>query len=249
MKSSVYEVEHQVEATHWWFVTRRDLFRSLIDRISIPQAAKIVDVGSSTGTNLRLLKEMGYTQVLGLDMSQEAVDFCEEKNLGHVIKGSILSAPFESNSVDLVLATDIIEHLDDDLSGLREIVRILKPGGKALITVPAFQSLWGLQDEVSHHKRRYRLNPFLKQIETTGLKILDSFYFNYLLFFPIWLARQLIRIFGIELKSENEVNTSALNSVLRTIFKIDVMTARIIKPPFGVSLLVLVEKDKSHGSK
>ena len=101
-----------------------------------------------------------------------------------------------------MLATDVIEHVDDDLLALQEVARVLKPQGFALITVPTFPSLWGLQDEVAHHKRRYRKNELLALIEKSGLQPLRNYYFNYLLFVPIWLARQIIKLTGAEFKSE-----------------------------------------------
>jgi ubiquinone/menaquinone biosynthesis C-methylase UbiE len=91
-----------------------------------------------------MLSDLGFKHVTGVDMSDDAIRFCAEKGLGHVEK-----LPFDNVSFDVVLATDIIEHVDDDNRALAEIARVLRPGGKVLITVPAFQALWGLQDEVA----------------------------------------------------------------------------------------------------
>ena len=108
------------------------------------------------GTNLRLLQELGICRTArGLDLSDDAIRWCAEKGLGTVEKGDVCNLPFGEASFELVLATDIIEHVDDDLQAITEIRRVLAPGGTAIITVPAFQSLWGLQDDVAHHKRRY----------------------------------------------------------------------------------------------
>jgi SAM-dependent methyltransferase len=150
--------------------------------------------------------------------------------------------PFGDAIYDLVLATDIVEHVDDDALALREIARVLRPGGVALLTVPAFQSLWGLQDKVSHHKRRYRLTNLLDRVLGADLTPLRAYYFNYLLFMPIWLARQVIALLDIPLKSENQVNSALLNRVLTAIFGLDVRTAGLVRPPFGVSALVIARK-------
>ncbi len=242
MDYSTYEVEAQVEATHWWFVGRRKLFSQIIKTFDLPNGATVLDIGTSTGTNLRMLRELGFCNVRGLDLHDEAIHWCADKGLGQVDKGDICDIPSSDNIYDLVMATDIIEHVDDDIAALHEIKRVLKPGAKAIITVPAFQSLWGLQDEVSQHKRRYRQNELLSKLEQTGLFVEESFYFNYLLFIPIWLVRQIVRILQIKLKSENELNSNIVNLVLSFIFNIDVLTAKKLKLPFGVSILAVITK-------
>lgn len=114
-----------------------------------------------------------------------------------------------------MLATDVLEHLDDDAAAVAEIQRVLRFGGHALITVPAFPSLWGLQDQVAHHKRRYRQQSLLKLLKDSGLHCERVFHFNYLLFGPIWLARQVIRMSRLRLRSENDVNNRSLNKLLQ----------------------------------
>jgi ubiquinone/menaquinone biosynthesis C-methylase UbiE len=158
-------VEAEVEATHWWFVQRRNLFAAEIRRLRLPAKTSILDVGTGTGANLRLLKELGFSRVAGLDPSPDVIRLCAAKGLGVVTPGSACAIPFDDESFDFVMATDVIEHVDDDSLALREIARILKPGGAVLITVPAFRALWGLQDERSHHKQRYRLAALIAKVE------------------------------------------------------------------------------------
>jgi SAM-dependent methyltransferase len=244
MEYSTYEVEAQVEAKHWWFIGRRKLFGEIIKRLKLPISANILDIGTSTGTNLRMLRDLGFKNVRGMDLNNEAIRWCFEKGLGQVDRGDICNIPYLSNTYDLVLATDIIEHVDDDLAALSEINRILKPNGFALISVPAFQSLWGLQDTVSHHKRRYRKSELIQKLDSAQLLVTECFYFNYLLFIPIYVIRQLIRIFDIRLKSENELNPSWVNAILLRVFLLDVLTAKRIKPKFGVSILALAARSE-----
>ncbi|KJS15107.1 MAG: hypothetical protein VR78_09230 [Hoeflea sp. BRH_c9] len=248
MDEAAYAAEAKIEATHWWFVERRRLFSNLIRREGIPADATIVDIGTGTGANLRLLREMGFADVTGIDSSPEAARWCAEKGLGTVKAGDIRALPVADGSVDLVTATDVVEHVDQDEAALREIRRILRPGGVALITVPAFPSLWGLQDEKSHHYRRYRMGPFLRLLERSGLKAERKFHFNFLLFVPIFMARQAIKLARVDLDSENEVNNPLLNRILSAVFRLDVMTAPYLRPPFGVSILVLARRSDSPGN-
>jgi SAM-dependent methyltransferase len=239
MESATYAIEAEVEATHWWFTERRWLFSRLIGRFGLPRDARILDIGTSTGTNLRMLRELGYTRSEGLDASEEAVRWCAEKGYGKVTRGDVCALPFADETFDCVLATDIIEHVDDDVTALREIRRVLKPDGRVLITVPAFMALWGLQDEVGQHKRRYRARQLRTRAESVGLRAGTSFYFNYLLFLPILGVRSLVRRAGIRLQNENQLNSPLLNRVLRVIFRFDVWSARVLHPPFGVSYLMI----------
>ncbi len=242
MEDAVYAVEAEVEATHWWFTERRRLFARLINRMALPTDANILDIGTSTGTNLRMLLGLGFSRCEGLDRSEEAVRWCAEKGYGKVTLGDVCKLPFPDQSFDLVLATDIIEHVDDDVAALREIRRVLKPTGRTLITVPAFKMLWGLQDEVALHKRRYRARELLARMTAAGLHAVKRFYFNYVLFLPILCARTLIRLAGLKMQSENQLNSRFLNRILQLIFRIDIWTAPHLHPPFGVSYLVLADR-------
>jgi hypothetical protein len=122
---------------------------------------------------------------------------------------------------------------------LREIRRVLKSDGRVIITVPAFQSLWGVQDEIGQHKRRYRASQVLQRTNAAGLVVSRKFYFNYLLFLPILLVRTIVRKSHAQVRNENEMNSPLINRVLKWIFRFDVSTAPLLHPPFGVSYLVV----------
>jgi len=239
---AAFAAEAEVEKTHWWFVGRRRLFAKELKQADLPHPARVLDIGTGTGSTLRMLRDLGYSRVTGVDPSEEAIRYCAIKGLGPVINGSLPDLEFADGSFDFVFATDMLEHVDDDARGLREIYRVLAPGSRSLITVPAFNALWGLQDRQAFHKRRYRRRPLLALISAAGLVPLKSYYFNYLLFLPILLARRGIDLLGLELRSENEINSAALNKVLGAVFRFDIMTAPIVRPPFGVSILVVAEK-------
>jgi SAM-dependent methyltransferase len=242
MEIATYAAEAAIEADHWWFVGRRRLFSHIVEGFGLPHSAEILDVGTGTGTNLRMLRDLGFNHVAGVDQSPEAIRFCAEKGLGKVEPGNVCALPFPDRQFDLVLATDVIEHVDDDLAALREIRRVVKPGGHLLLTVPTFQILWGLQDQVSHHKRRYRLHQLLDRLRVADLLPQQHFYFNYLLFLPILGARRLMRIFKVDVASEGEVNTVWLNWILTLLFRFDITTAPRLRLPIGVSALVVATR-------
>ncbi len=186
-----------------------------------------------------MLRELGFTNVTGLDRSPEAIRFCAEKGLGDVKLGDICELPFAGGSFDLVLATDIVEHVADDVAAIAELRRVLKPGGHLLLTVPTFPLLWGHQDVVGHHQRRYKMRDLLRKLRGGGLEPERHFYFNYLLFLPILITRQLMRVLGVRLASEAEMNPGWMNRALLPLFLFDVKTAAWLRPPVGVSGLVI----------
>jgi SAM-dependent methyltransferase len=141
MDAANFAVEAEVERTHWWFSGRRQLFARELVAAGVTGDARILDVGTGTGANLRMLRDLKLEHVTGLDSDELAIQFCASKGLGQVQIGDICAMPFESDAFDLVIATDVIEHVEDDRAALSEIARVLRLGGNVLISVPAFPSL------------------------------------------------------------------------------------------------------------
>jgi SAM-dependent methyltransferase len=242
MKDSVYQAEATLEAYHWWFVGRRRLFSRIIKSLKLDHKCKVLDIGTSTGTNLRMLNNLQFTNVFGLDKNPLAISFCKKKGLKNVELGDVSALPYADNSFELILATDILEHIEDDQRAVGEIKRVLNPGGWALFTAPAFRTLWGPQDDLSNHLRRYSKKELIQKIGDSGLIVKQEFYFNYLLFLPILAARRLLKLFKIELRSENDVNSPMINKILTSVFEMDINMAPRLRPPFGVSILTLAQK-------
>src|ERR1700730_8400269 len=109
-----------------------------------------------------------YGKAKGIDVDEEAVGYCRKRGLLDVYQGGAESLPFEDGSFDLVTALDVLEHLDDDALALREIGRVLRPGGCLLMSVPAHKFMWGDQDEVNLHRRRYVAPEVRDRLTATG---------------------------------------------------------------------------------
>ncbi len=246
MEANAFAAEAAVEAEHWWFRARRKLFARELARFALPRDARILDIGVGTGTNLRMLSEEGFHRVEGLDSHDEAIRFCAAKGLPPVCKGDACELPHSDAHFDVILSTDIIEHVGDDRRALREMRRVLKPGGRLLVTVPAFRILWGIQDEIAHHKRRYRKADLLKALEQSGFEVERSYYFNWLLFVPILLARQIVKRSGMRLRSENDLGGPLVNAILYHIFTLDCHLAPLISMPFGVSILAICRNSRAE---
>ena len=241
MKKITYDIEWNLERTHWWFSGRRRLLKFLLSYLSIQRDSMVIDVGCGVGSNLPLLKSMGF-KVVGIDSECYSLSFAKNLSGTLLINGDVLKLPVKSNSIELVIATDILEHLDDDSMGIKEIHRTLRREGKVILTVPAFKSLWGIQDVVGMHKRRYSKNEFLRKIEREGFIVLKSSYFNFFLFFPIFLGRRLIRLLGVKIESENKINSPLINFFLKTLFSIEPYILKYFSFPFGVSVFCIARK-------
>ena len=244
MEQHTYAIMNRVEDSHWWFVGRRAILEEFLRQIlenpkSKIQNPKLIDVGCGTGANLEMLTHFGEAE--GVDVSKDALDFCRAKGL-KVHEGLAESLPFADESFDVATALDVVEHLDDDVAGLREMRRVLKPGGRALIFVPAFMWLWGVQDDISNHRIRYTRKQIVERLETAGFRIERATYANITFFAPILAGRTLMKITGIKPESENNVNISALNGILGKFFGSERFWLRYFNFPFGVSIVVVARK-------
>lgn len=242
MEAAVFKREAEAQATHWWFVGRRKLVERMLNRLRIGPEHWVLDVGSGTGTNLRLLAARGHRNYLGVEPSQLVIGLCRQHGLGPAICAGAYPLPFADATFDLVMLTDVLEHLDDDARALSEAKRVLKPGAHLLITVPASPALWGAHDVASHHRRRYVMAGLRDLIARAGFEIVEDYHFNFILFPLIWLARRLIDLFKIELESETAVNTPLINRILGWVFALDLWAAPWARVPFGVSIFCLCRK-------
>jgi len=236
MMEHTYTILYEVEQSHWWFIGRRRILAGFVEQICrqvTDRPARILDVGCGTGANLLMLANYGEAE--GVDVSEEALAFCRARGLDKVRLGAAEELPYEDGTFDLVTAFDVVEHMDDDLAGLKEMRRVLRPGGRALLFVPAFMFLWGLQDDVSHHRRRYRLPELRRVLEQAGFEVERSTYANITFFAPILLGRQLMRLTGITTESENSINVPALNGLFGAILGAESTVLRYMNLPFGVS--------------
>lgn len=253
MRPENYGIIFDVEDDHWWFVGRRAVvFAQIEDALGAPasrpreftadgtSAIQLLDIGCGTGATMDHLRK--YGEVQGIDLAMIPLGFSRRRGHQRTMCASATELPFADESFDLVTALDVIEHLDDDVKGLGEIRRVLKPGAPAVIYVPAFQALWGPNDDQSGHKRRYRLPQLQAAAEKAGLKVERISYSNFAMFLPIWLGRKLLNLLGKTEASENRINHPFINNLLAWLFASEANWLRRRRLPFGVSVLCVVRK-------
>lgn len=187
-----YELQtHRVEDRHWWYRGRRSVIERVIEDLQLAGEARILDAGCGSGRNMVEFARHGT--VTGVELSDTSVALARERGAGEVIEGSVLEMPFEPGTFELAASLDVIEHLQDDLAALRELRRVVAPGGALLVTVPAYQWLWSGHDEINHHFRRYTRRSLQQIGEQAGWRQVRTTYFNSLLLPAAILLRVLDR--------------------------------------------------------
>ena len=158
MEATFYQTVYEIEKIHWWCVARQRIVEDVIQRrLRLAPGARVLDVGCGSGAVLEALSER--FEAYGTDTSQLAIDLSRQRGLTNAFCCTLATFPRAELRFDLTTLLDVIEHVDDDLAVLREAHHYLKPGGWALVTVPAYQFLWGPHDVVNHHKRRWPPGP------------------------------------------------------------------------------------------
>ena len=244
MQQHTYAIMDEVEGSHWWFVGRRAILETFLRKITAaasgqPSDVRILDVGCGTGANLEMLSQFGKAE--GVDVSDDALEFCKRKGLT-AQKGLAEKLPFRDESFDITTALDVVEHLDDDVAGLKEMFRVTKKGGHSLIFVPAFMWLWGVQDDISHHRIRYTKKQIIERVELAGFTVERATYANFTFFTPILAGRTLMKVTGLKPESENNVNVSALNGFFGKLLSAERFWLKNFDFPFGVSIVLTARK-------
>ncbi|MGA7873779.1 MAG: class I SAM-dependent methyltransferase [Candidatus Binatus sp.] len=243
MDRELYPLMAQVEDSHWWFCSRRAIVASMLSRLGLSPGARILEPGCGTGGNFAMLARFG--EVYAMDADVEACKFSTARKTAIVEPGQLPDrVPFERIGFDLVVMTDVLEHLDRDQEALSVLRERLKPGGWLLATVPAFSWLWSEHDVTHHHQRRYVAGDLRALFERAGYTVAYLSYYNFLLFPGIAAARLLGRLRKSSAQHEHDLrgHSGLVNSLLRTVFSSERYAIGHLAVPFGVSLLVLARR-------
>ena len=168
MRAAELEEMYNLEETYWWFVGRRRLVADLIRRFAPQPEPRILDVGCGSGGTMVAVEDLG--EITGCDLSPDALSLCRRRGLGRLVGARAEGLPFASESFDVVLGCDVLEHVEHDQEALAEIRRVLRPGGVFIATVPAYPSLWSAHDEILGHWRRYTQRRFREALREGGFR-------------------------------------------------------------------------------
>jgi SAM-dependent methyltransferase len=231
----------EFETTYWFYVARLNILRKLFEQYINP-GELVLNIGCGPGATSRLASEFG--EVVSMDYSHDALSYTRERGMNLLSRADCVALPMRDSSCDLVLCLDVMEHIEDDRAFADEMMRVLVPGGRLLLTVPAGMWQWTRRDDVFGHFRRYSVGSLSRVLAGTGFRLKHTTHFNSLLL-PLNVIDVLVDRFRKNVDDENcypQFNP-ILNSMLRSVFALE--KYMIPRPgfPFGRSLLAIAVRD------
>ncbi len=242
MEKKLYDEMFKMETHHWWFVARRKILLYLIDLFFYKnREAKIADLGCGCGANLFEIRK--HYDAIGMDISQDAKNYCAKRNIKIVIGSLPDKIALPKNSFDMVLMSDVLEHIEDDHKTVKNVSNLLKKGGLMLLTVPAYPFLYTKRDAFHHHKRRYTKKQLHTVLTDNKLSKIILSHYNFWLFPMI----AVIRILGKLFPKKNHpgdltVPPKPINTFLEHLFASERYFLPKITLPFGLSLIAIYQK-------
>ena len=243
---------YEKEQNYWWNISKREMVLSLVHDMSLKENQKGmgvgVDIGCGGGYTAKVFES--NCRMVGVDVSGAALQFCQGRGLRRLcqVDMTAFSLPFKSDSFDLVLALDVIEHVDDDIHALTECRRILKAGGLLIVTVPAFMVLWSPWDEALGHRRRYTASGLAKASQQAGLSVKKLTYMFFFVFPIAVMVRRVKRLFqrdAMSYSSDFIPIPRILNSLLIQIGRLEqwIISKLNFNLPFGLSVVSVQQKN------
>lgn len=238
MEKVAFEMMASDERDHWWFRARRSFIRAAIARVRPPRDCKILDAGCGSGGNLGLMSEFG--RVYGFEFDDGAREIAAATGLAKVAYGSLPSEiPFVGTQFDVVGLFDVLEHLEQPVDAVRSLASRLEPNGALVVTVPAYQWLWGPHDEHCHHFRRYTTASLRSHLEQAGLRVEYVSYLNTLLLPLAILQRIRERVFGYNVAA---MPGRSVNEIFFRIWSLERAWIPSRSAPFGLSVIAIARR-------
>jgi len=244
MDSAEYRRMAQVEQTHWWYQATRRLLRQFIvselPEVEQSTPRRFLDAGCGTGATGAWLADFG--SVIALDTEVEALNLYRQAHPeAQLIHGDISAIDLPDDFVDTALCVTVLYHgeVTDPAAAVRELARVVKPGGLVCLMEPGVQSLRRSHDRVTHAARRFSRRDLDILVQQAGLEIVRSTGAYAFLIPPAWLKSKLEK--G-ESASDLDNNASGLFGILGFIARIERQLLHLVSLPFGLSVIVIARK-------
>jgi len=241
MRKDLYQELFEIENNHWWHKHKQAVIHQFVYKYA--NKGRVLDIGAGTGKMLSDLKAKGW-EVSGIDREQEAIKWSKKRGIKLKLADIEKKLPFKKNSFDLILALDVLEHLDKDKNCVKEMNRVLEQNGLIIITVPVYQRLFDYWDKMLGHRRRYSKNSLRKIIKTNEFKIEFLSYFSMFILIPSVLVRLIKKLFNKTQISDFQTTPLSFISVpiLNFLNKIERMLLLFTSLPLGLSLICVIRK-------
>jgi SAM-dependent methyltransferase len=243
MNPAEYAAMFAVEDRHWWYVgVRREVERWLAGiRPADGTELRILDAGCGTGGLLANLRTPGWRA--GVEISAHGIGFARTRGRAALAQASVSALPFAAESFDAVVSIDVLCHAGvEERQAVEEAARVLRPGGRLLVQVPAFEWLYGEHDAAVWTKRRYRRAEIAGLLADAGLTARRCAYRNALLFPAAAIARLAKRGPTSRDGARSDVRPvpAPVNLVLSVVLALE---RRLRVPfPYGLSVFCVGEK-------
>lgn len=250
MEKTEYQTMAAVELEHWWYGGMRAINAALLDPLYAGRSGIcILDAGCGTGGDALFLSR--YGRVYGLDYAREAVSIGNERIKGRVLGGSVLGLPFPDNSFDLVTSFDVLYHraVPADGPALAELYRVLRPDGRLLIRLPAYEWLRSHHDRQVHTRHRYTAREVQTLLENAGFCV-ERISYALSLLFPIPMISRLLERFTADPGDTSAMGlpSKPMNLALRVPMALEAAWIRRGGSfPFGLSVVCLAKAGKAKG--
>lgn len=241
MEPGEYHTLAQVEDQHWWYAGMRAMAQAWLP--PLPTSARILEAGCGVGGGLKWLAAAGT--VTGVDMHPLAVRYARTHS-PNVAQASILNLPFTGPSFHLVTCFDVLYHagVADDTAALRELARVLVPGGWLLVRVPAHNHLRGAHDTQVHTRHRYTAPEIRTKLMRAGLRPHRVSYANTLLL-PLAVMRRWLSA-GHAAQSDVVLPAPWLNTLLTQVLRLEARWLAHFNLPVGLSVMALARKESGE---
>ena len=244
MDPDAYAEMNSLQNEHWWYVSRRRIISRMISELKLRQNTSILEVGCGTGGNLEMLSH--YGKVKGVEKNTTALEIARQNAGSRIFQNVEIESgalpdnlPYGAETFDLICLFDVLEHIEADFEALVALKDRLNYEGRIVLTVPAYQFLFGKHDRTLRHKRRYNKSTLLKIHQKGGLHIDYINHFNFLLAPLIIFFRLYQKYFSKGGNSKAAMPNRILNSLLKRIMCLELFLVPFIFLPFGISIICI----------
>ncbi len=238
------EATARAERDHFWFRGFRRFVTPLLREATAGRStAAILDCGCGTGNNLSLLRQFG--RPVGIDITWTGLAFARERGERGVAQASATSLPFPDATFDLVTSFDVIItlHDDDEMTALREMHRVVRPGGHLIVNVAALEMLKGNHSVLAREVRRYTRTGLRDRLTRAGFAVRRVTYTNATITPALAAVRLLQRVSGHkETEQEIAIPPAPLNAALSAALALEASALRVVNMPFGSSVIALAKR-------